>query len=186
MSQKLLKLIRDGVILRPDLMLSYSGINDVRIDTYDVENHFFMRKFMADILFTLIKGGKIKNWLQININLKTLTFGIENWESKAEFWIRCERTMYAVCKEFGIKFHAFLQPKRVANRELFNGHTVSEIAFMNSFFDTISTYISRCNNNDMNIGEGGRNGCMTSRIFLIIMKNFSMTIVMFMKQATEF
>ena len=142
-SQEALKLIRDGITLKPDLVLSYSGVNDVQSKLYDVEKHFFVRSYMPNIFKTLIKHRKIKNELQGDFVLTELNLGVENWENKAEFWIRCERTMHAVCEEFDIKFHAFLQPRFIRKYVLMYSLFDPKIIASDLFFDTVSTYIAR-------------------------------------------
>ena len=130
-SQEALKLIKDGLNLKPDLVFSYSGMNDVP-NLYNVDNYFFIKRYMLKIFTPLIQKKMIKNEMQCKLlRITELALGVKGLETDADFWIKCEKIMHAVCNEFGIEFHAFLQP------------TIRQEAERIVFFDAISTYIAR-------------------------------------------
>ncbi len=107
-AQECLKLIKDGLSLHPDLVISYSGTNDACDYLYDVKGHPFHRPYIAEHLKKLILKNKITG--TGNVLVKGLTFGVKDHSSRAEFWIKTQKIMHAVCQEFGIGFHGFLQP----------------------------------------------------------------------------
>lgn len=97
--QELLKLLRDGIPLNPDIVVSYSGINDA-VGIALAEGHPLINKYLKNTLDNL----PIKN--------KKIGYGYEkkNRESRIDNWISNMRMMHAICEEFGIKFYSFLQP----------------------------------------------------------------------------
>lgn len=106
--QEMDKLIRDGMVIKPDLVLSYSGINNAQ-GTYNVEFHPMIRKYQNSLYSNFFKKGG-KNNVQIGIQIKGITLGLEDFASRSEGWLNAERIMQGVSKEFGFAFHAFLQP----------------------------------------------------------------------------
>ena len=107
-SQELIKLIRDALLFKPDIVISLSGTNNAW-DKHWVQNTKFSPSYQAlpleyarehNALVDVVTGHRISK----------ICFGIENHESLAEFWTNCERMMHSICAEFGIKFFGFLQP----------------------------------------------------------------------------
>ncbi len=147
-SQEVIKLIRDCIVIRPDLILSYSGINDIPMldngfGRYDVEAHPYIRDYMPDIFSKLIKHGKIKNTYMSMLPLTDLSLGVQNNKSKADFWIDCEKIMSLVCKGFNIEFHGFFQPvnKTLLTRDIL--FLYKNMPRINSFFENVSAFISQ-------------------------------------------
>lgn len=115
-SQELIKLIKDVRSLEPDLVISYSGINNAT-GIYNVLNYPFVLKYQKNIIESLIQKKKINNEIFSGVRINKLGKGIKDNSTQAEHWLDCERMMYAICKEFGIDFLAFLQPY---NKNYFN------------------------------------------------------------------
>lgn len=93
-SQELLKLIRDGLLLKPDLVISFSGINDA----------------------TGI--GVIKGHPMIMRNIKYLLkeeeneveYGLYNHEQPSSIWLTNMKLMKSICEAFDISFLGVLEP----------------------------------------------------------------------------
>lgn len=81
-----LKLLRDVGQLKPDLVISYSGVNE--ISTKRKKNHpFHWDEYIPDVYY-----------------------GVENDAQKSDFWILMERYMKAICEVNGSDFIGVLQP----------------------------------------------------------------------------
>lgn len=127
-TQELLKLQRDVIPLKPDIVISYSGVNDLYMypkqdDKVRFKKPFitkFQAQFMTQILEKLrmyqygLPTPDIPDW-DIG-GQDTVFYGLENDKSAVQYWIDNTRMMCALCKEFDIKFFSFLQPFR------FNGY----------------------------------------------------------------
>lgn len=108
-SQELQKLYRDVLNLKPDLVISYSGINDSR-DFYTTSEYPFTRFYQTNNLVKMINKNLLVNDLFGDIEINDICLGVGECDSKAMFWLKCERLMHAICEEFDISFIAFLQP----------------------------------------------------------------------------
>ena len=108
-AQECLKFIRDVLVISPDLVLSYSGVNDMFATEYDVENHYFVRYYYPALINKMLNKGYIRNTVSANIRVKHLVLGLHDPSDKSEFWIKCEQIMNSVCNGFGIDFHGCLQ-----------------------------------------------------------------------------
>ncbi len=109
-TQELYKLIRDVLELKPNLVISYSAINDF-LESYFVKEHPYILQYQMDIIQKSVEEGKMNDTLaEITVPITKVTCGIESKKSIAKHWIDCERMMYAICKEYSVDFLAFLQP----------------------------------------------------------------------------
>lgn len=95
-SQELLKLIRDGCSIEPDLVISYSGVNDSTGLYYD-ENAPYTRYDQRQI----IESG--------NLSIR-FGNGAYKRESRARHWYKCECMMHGISQELGARFYGILQP----------------------------------------------------------------------------
>ena len=91
-TRELLKLIRDVKQLEPDLVISYSGVNDMILPK--MKNRPFVRDFPT------------KAWC-----------GLENNIELPDFWIQMERYMKAICDVNGSEFIGILQPILAQKRQ---------------------------------------------------------------------
>ncbi len=107
-AQECLKVIKDVLVISPNVVISYSGVNDI-IGAGDVYNHYFLRYYHPKLVNKMLKKGYIKNEISGNAPIKRLDLGLYDPSDKAEFWIKCERIMHSVCEEFSIDFHCCLQ-----------------------------------------------------------------------------
>lgn len=113
-AQECLKFLKDAIPLKPNLVISYSGFNDFFGTLFNMEErHPFIRPYLRETLENGLKYDSRNKILTRNLSVKKVTSGIEDNSSLDEFWLRCESIMYAVCRESGIAFHAFLQPNNI-------------------------------------------------------------------------
>jgi len=118
-NQELLKLIRDGLEFQPDIIISYSGINDR--GKYSQLPYPMVSKYQKELFETLAKKSYPK-FLPSSITLlkrlynkeeKTqlfYTFGMKSKLGHSEQYKRNIQLMNAVSKANGAEFVAFIQP----------------------------------------------------------------------------
>jgi len=106
-NQELLKLIRDVQPLKPDIVISLSGINDVGF-MYSIRRHPMIHPYTNYVLNNILEK-KIRS-AQKQDAVKSINYGAPVDASPVEQWERNMRIMSAVSIEFGIRFFAFLQP----------------------------------------------------------------------------
>lgn len=114
--QELNKLIRDVIDIQPNLVISYSGVNDLRSKSHKEDReHLFTLNYQQRMLEKAVKRRLIANELQCTFeNITKLTYGPKSNKAKWEHWIDCERKMFAVCREYNIEYMGCLQPYRDA------------------------------------------------------------------------
>ena len=132
-TQELIKCIRDVIPLEPRGVLVYSGINDIKMNESDTP---FVLDYQWELAEKCIENGLIVNnkaYRNVGSNskltLNKASKGLPNKKSRSRYWTDNIRMMHAVCTEFGILFHAFLQPNAYVgsggevsfHRELFGG-----------------------------------------------------------------
>lgn len=95
-TNEVIKLFRDVLLLKPDTVISYSGIIDFRqyVPEYPYLNLNLMRT-----------GSK---WEKDNE--KEVIYGIKDGRSAYERWILNEKIMHEICTMNGISFYGVLQP----------------------------------------------------------------------------
>ncbi|ETP70822.1 hypothetical protein UYO_3238, partial [Lachnospiraceae bacterium JC7] len=94
---ELMRLIRDGIWEQPDLVISYSGVNNMNL----IQEHPFYSSY-SELLFKSIDQ---------NINL-----GTSPNVSRFEYWLSFEEIMQAICRSRRINFFAFLQPQLISKK----------------------------------------------------------------------
>lgn len=114
-SEELLKLIRDGFSLKPDIVLNCSGMNDMQVEEEYPYINFYMRQI----------GEYLANKNDMDsLNFDNHGFGISyginsfengNLEEKCKFWLENQKMIHAVCQSKNIKQITFFVPG------LFNG-----------------------------------------------------------------
>lgn len=127
-TQELLKFQRDVLSLCPDIVISYSGVNDLYMYPTEIENERCNRPFITQFQIDFIQQvlDKIK---QTQYGLpspdipdweeggqQTVFYGLKNNKSAARYWIDNMRMIKALANEFDIAFYSFFQPFR------FNGY----------------------------------------------------------------
>lgn len=98
-SQELLKLVRDGFsAVKPDIVISYSGLNDSMSDAQNFTLPYFES----------IMGNLVKCYRDNIGDVSDIYYG--NEEENAQRYIINMRMMKGICEEMGSKFIAILQP----------------------------------------------------------------------------
>lgn len=94
-TQELLRLLRDGAALKPDYVVSMSGVNNTDYKE-DMDNQF--------------NTEMTQKWLKvIDSNVRVLT-GIRGDDNLFQFWKRNQQIIKAVSEIFGAKYLGVLQP----------------------------------------------------------------------------
>ncbi len=113
-TQELIKLERDILPLKPDLIIVYDGFNDLCEDPSHPFTIPYLKK-MFDFISNNMSGdntghvGNDMNISEVNIGMETGQNYFENWLSKVE-------CMHAVSQTKDIAFMAFAQPTRNSMR----------------------------------------------------------------------
>ena len=115
--QELLKLIRDGLRLRPDVVVSYGGVNDRGCGTCGGSP---LHHPMHGRVFNSLLHGKasvlLPNLISVlrqavgTASIDGIEWGLPQDTTCAQQWLRNVRMMKAVSREFGARYVAFLQP----------------------------------------------------------------------------
>lgn len=120
-SQDLLKLLRDMLPLRPDIVIALEGVNDLGF-IFSVENHPYVAKYQKKLLDAITAD---RQTLMIMPNLVRLvsstlysgvrtvegyTLGVPDETTPAKHWHRNMRAANALCEEFGVEYLCILQP----------------------------------------------------------------------------
>lgn len=100
-TQEMLKCIRDVIALKPDLVISFSGANDVVR-----EERFQCHPFAFEHLRVLFKGFEDK----FGTDMPRIDYGLRNKIGNAEQWVMNIQIMKCVLDLYSIKFISFLQP----------------------------------------------------------------------------
>lgn len=101
-AQELIKLMRDIVCLKPDLVIVYDGNNDViRDESRRIFEIPYMKTIMehADGKMGVSEDGSHK-----------LFCGVPSDENAIEAWLRNIEYMHSICEQDKIKFVSFMQP----------------------------------------------------------------------------
>ncbi len=109
-AQELLKIVRDIPIIKPDIVISFSGVNDVNGGTY-IPGFPFVNKYQRR-MWENIMGleGSIPDSMDMR-GMNALCMGPENNKrSDYEIWLYHEKMMNAVCTAENIKFIGVLEP----------------------------------------------------------------------------
>lgn len=104
-TQELIKFLRDVVSMKPDMVISYSGINDV------VDSHGDFNDFGKGYPFSFPRlKTKMDQLLRDTQESRDLYLGRKDERDVEDIWILNKKIMHFVAKEYGIVFYAFLQP----------------------------------------------------------------------------
>lgn len=113
-TQELIKLIRDVLPMQPNAVLVYSGINDIKMRRSQTPFVLDYQEELAGqcIAKEMVVNGKAYRNVGTDskLVLHEMTCGLANHKPYAQYWIDNMRMMHALCAEFDIPFHAFLQP----------------------------------------------------------------------------
>ncbi len=108
--QEFLKLCRDGLDLKPSIVISFDGVTEMGGMDTTVKRRKLVHKYQWRMWENIIEcPGAIPDSLHMR-NLKKLSAGMDETLCDSEVWINNERKMHAICEEFDIKFVGCLQP----------------------------------------------------------------------------
>lgn len=96
------KFLRDVIQMKPDMVVSLSGDNDIGWSHCDPENNYYANYLKYQIVEPIYSHCLEKN--------ETIAYGINENMSAAERWYRNHRLIHFVSSEFGISHICFLQP----------------------------------------------------------------------------
>lgn len=117
-AQELIKLCRDMILYKPDIIISYSGVNDY--PCLNSRRNTFITNYQEELFNTIIRSSiSVEENKWVEGTRKVLCYGSEN-NDFVEGWIRNERIMHGVCNEYGITFYSILQPCLFSEEELNN------------------------------------------------------------------
>jgi lysophospholipase L1-like esterase len=112
--QEFLRLYRDGLSLRPKIVISLSGINDLGYIQASLNSpfvHHYQRHTLSSLLgldpFALSRKVKALNGREV---ISGVNWGPKASDTSANFWAQNITLMNACCASIGADFHAFLQP----------------------------------------------------------------------------
>lgn len=122
-SQELLKLIRDVLPLKPDIIVSLDGVNDLGY-VHAIPEHPMVHEYQQYVMEYLANGPEpyfLPNTIHVlNLSLKRsklfetnqrgINYGTTVNITSAKEWETNVRMMHAVSEEYGIPFLSFLQP----------------------------------------------------------------------------
>lgn len=124
--QELLKLIRDILTIKPDMILVYDGGSDFYADErYPFA--FSYAKTVYEYANEHLEDGFVK---RAN---KSVCYGIESEKQKLFNWLLNIRSMYAIATERNLKFFSFFQPRLSTKRD----KTVEEKSMLLSMPDNL-------------------------------------------------
>lgn len=107
-SEELLKLIRDMLPLKPDIVVSYSGVNDR--GTIQSYINSYQKKLYEHLASQQQKG--VYGLGEADSVCWGVTERIESWQK----WVRNQQMMYHLTKMTGIRYIAFLQPTVISKK----------------------------------------------------------------------
>lgn len=102
-SQELIKLVRDGIWIKPNLVISYSGVNNM---IYSSEDTPFVNNYQRTI-FDSLKNQVVGPYGK---TMKKVNYGEKLVSDQFEYWFTQETIMHNICCGFGIEFKGCLQP----------------------------------------------------------------------------
>lgn len=113
-AQQTFKFIRDGLALKPDLVVSLDGINDACGDYWHQGKYPKFHSYFATLegaLQPLIASNGLRSaWSPQPGMIRDIAYGIPVTHSLFDEWHLNQRTMSVICREFGIEYTCFLQP----------------------------------------------------------------------------
>lgn len=154
-TQEFLKLNRDVLQLHPDLVISFSGYNDVQGNS-TVEGFPFLHKYENKFYDFLMQQERLAPDSMYVRNVSSVTHGLQNSLPDYEIWINNMIKMYVICKAFNIRFIGYLQPMvdyKAAKRSYEHQQIMDEFLAITHSEQLPDTVISFCENAVNKISE---------------------------------
>lgn len=110
-SQELIRLIRDIIPKRPDIVISVDGICNNAASYKDklVPKHPYIWNWQKEVMKKSVLNKRVYDG-ESKTSIKSVSYGLCDERSFAEWWLDDIRMMHSICTEFGIKYLSFLQP----------------------------------------------------------------------------
>lgn len=108
-ADELYKIIRDGMALEPDIVINYSGCNDINLRKYP-----YINSYMKRISGYLEKQGN-RVGTRFDMNAFGVTWGIDGYseedtDANYSFWVKNQKMIHAICQSFHIQHITIHQP----------------------------------------------------------------------------
>lgn len=121
-SQELIKLIRDGIWLKPDYVISYSGINNMSILSKTPFVHYYQKEFYDSVVDSISPS----HWGA----MQGVNYGVEPCCDNFEYYFSQVKMMHAICGNLEIGYKAFLQPILYTKEKIDSNDTDLDIMFL--------------------------------------------------------
>ena len=120
-SEELFKIIRDCVPLNPDIIINYTGCNDLKLGDHPSINSY-MKQISEFLLHHNLRIGT-----RFQSNPFGVTYGIDSYRdfgdrSNYEFWITNEKMIHAICEALSIKQITVHQPNLCNGKKTITGY----------------------------------------------------------------
>lgn len=115
--QELFKFIRDNKNLKPDIVITFDGYNDVFYQTM-LSNHPYLHKYYNKCFKYWGSYDPMAPDMLDMRNVKDITHGMEYSGSDVDYWLSNIRMIHAISNEFGIRHYAFLQPMILSGKAI--------------------------------------------------------------------
>lgn len=112
-AQALLRMMRDGLILKPDIVIHMSGANDAHEEGRYVMVSEYLQYVLEKLFSESGNKDQFNSWTQNDRrmqNTKSCSFGLQTEQDNASRWENNLRMTKAICSEFGILYYAILEP----------------------------------------------------------------------------
>lgn len=117
-SQEFYKFVRDGLILEPDMIITYDGLNDVGCMATDPDYPFLTPYGRKVFDYIEKKGDFAPDTLEIR-NASSIVHGLsQRSRNDADRWTENIRKIHAVAEEFGITHIGFMQPMLMTGKAI--------------------------------------------------------------------
>lgn len=106
-ADELFKIIRDGIALKPDIVINYTGCNDIKL----VDNPY-INAYMKQIC-GFLEQQNTRVGTRFGSNAFGVTWGVKvdaTQDSNYSFWHNNQRMIHSICEGFQIKHLTFHQP----------------------------------------------------------------------------
>lgn len=120
-ADELFKIIRDGLVLEPNIVINYSGCNDLKLSNYPYINSYMKR------ISEYLEKQNNKVGTRFETNPFGVTWGIDSYSAEDEdanykFWFKNQKMIHAICQCFRIKHLTIYQPNMCNGKENLTEH----------------------------------------------------------------
>ena len=131
-NQELLKFLRDGLSLLPDIVITMDGFNDATQPRK--EEYPFYHPYQADSLEKMFENIH-RDSLDINGDIRGMTLGRKDMSERCTFYLRTLKAFHGAAEANNIKHIAFLQP----NSSLEKASDFPVLDTVKDFYDKVLT-----------------------------------------------